>query len=306
MKANDADQRRHSDLINLDPEFVPAEARHLAGLMESGRDFFVVDSVFDDVVRLFAGGFPGYRACNTPYHDLEHTTDTFLAMARLLHGSFAAGKPLGPRSVTLGLVSALLHDVGYIQLLDDTAGTGAKYTSTHITRSIEFMERYFQDRGLSPDDASFCRNCLLCTGLGTRMSEIRFASEEESTAGRMLGSADLLGQMADRKYLEKLLFLYQEFREGGVPGYENEADLLRKTLDFHRLTTARLDGELGGVHRHMRAHFARRWNFNADPYRDSIERNLAHIRFIVGQADGDYRAYLRRGGVVNRLRGNGG
>ena len=31
----------------------------------------------------------------------------------------------------------------------------------------------------------------------------------------MLGTADLIGQMADRYYLEKLLLLYEEFSEAG-------------------------------------------------------------------------------------------
>ncbi len=43
-------------------------------------------AVFDDVVSLFQGRFPGYKACDTPYHNLRHTTDVFLGMARLVHG----------------------------------------------------------------------------------------------------------------------------------------------------------------------------------------------------------------------------
>lgn len=38
--------------------------------------------------------------------------------------------------------------------------------------------------------------------------------------------------MADRAYLAKLIYLYHEFREGGVAGYESELDLLKKTPTF--------------------------------------------------------------------------
>ena len=36
---------------------------------------------------------------------------------------------------------------------------------------------------------------------------------------RQAPGADLVGQMSDRAYLEKLLFLYYEFKEAGFPGY---------------------------------------------------------------------------------------
>ncbi len=58
----------------------------------------------------------------------------------------------------------------------------------------------------------------------------------------MLGSADLLGQMSDRAYLEKLLFLYKEFREAGIPGFNTEFDIIRKTVDFYEITVQRLRG----------------------------------------------------------------
>ncbi len=292
----------HLDLINPDSGFVAEEVARLIGLMGRGGDVGFVRTVHRDTVRLFQGKYPGYRACNTRYHDLEHTTDTFLAMSRLMHGAVLRGESLGGRSITLGLAAALLHDTGYIQTTDDTEGTGARYTLTHISRSIDFAEAYFRQRGLSRADFAFCRNCLLCTGLGTRLDEIGFASSEERMAGQMLGAADLLGQMADRKYLEKLLFLYREFREGNVPGYSEERDILSGTLDFYRMTEQRLAGELGGVHTFLSAHFSERWKINEDLYASSIARNMEYIRRILTSANGNYRDYLRRGGVVKLLR----
>lgn len=295
----------HPDLVNPDPGFIPDEVERIIGLMDRDADSGFFRSAYRDIVRLFRGEYPGYRACNTRYHDLEHTTDTLLAMARLTHGAALRGESLGGRSITLGLVAALLHDTGYIQTIDDTEGTGARYTLTHIARSIDFAEEYLRERGRSEADFAFCRNCLLCTGIGAGLDEIAFASEEERLAGQMLGAADLLGQMADRKYLEKLLYLYNEFQEGDVPGYRSEHDLLRKTLDFHRMTGQRLNGELGGVHRFMSLHFAERWKLDHDPYARAIERNMEYIRYVLAGANGNYREYLRRGGVVNRLREEG-
>ncbi|MHB9027869.1 MAG: hypothetical protein ACYC9O_03800 [Candidatus Latescibacterota bacterium] len=295
----------HLDLINPEPAFIPVEIQHIALLIDRNYDYTLVNSVYEDVVNLFEGKYPGYRACNTFYHDLEHTTDTFLAMARLMHGAVVQGVHLGGRSLRIGLIAALLHDTGYIQLIDDTEGTGAKYTLTHIDRSIEFARRYLQERGFSEEDFRFCWKCLLCTGIGKKMSDIDFHSDEEKLAGQMLGAADLLGQMADRKYLEKLLFLYHEFLEGGVSGYESEFDLLRKTLDFHRATDIRLAVDLGNVYLFMRPHFKARWNLDTDPYMQAIQRNIEYIRYLLTYAGGNYREHLRRGGVVKRLRERG-
>ena len=43
-------------------------------------------AAFTDFERLFNGQFPGYLGCDTIYHDLQHTLDDTLAMARLLVG----------------------------------------------------------------------------------------------------------------------------------------------------------------------------------------------------------------------------
>jgi hypothetical protein len=295
----------HLDLINPESAFIPVEIQHIALLINPQYDYSSVLTAYEDVVSLFGGKYPGYKACNTFYHDLEHTTDTLLAMARLMHGAVVQGVNLSERSLTIGMIAALLHDTGYIQTIDDTEGTGAKYTLTHIDRSIEFARRYFRERGLPELDFQFCRNCLLCTGIGTTINDIHFHSDEEKLAGQMLGTADLLGQMADRKYLEKLLFLFHEFQEGGVPGYESELDLLQKTLDFHEVTDIRLSKELGNMHRFMRSHFSVRWNLDVDLYMQAIHKNIDYIRYIITYNHGNYRECLRRGGVVKRLRERG-
>ena len=51
-------------------------------------------------------------------------------------------------------------------------------------------------------------NLIACTGLRVVIDNIKFQSKTEKLLGCMLGTADYLGQMSDRTYLEKLLFLY--------------------------------------------------------------------------------------------------
>lgn len=122
-----------------DPQSVRDEVRAIFFMAIPGFDFKPVDMVFRDMVKLFSGKYPGYKGCNTKYHDLKHTTDTFLAMARLIHGALVKGLDIDNKAVTQGLISTLMHDTGYIQHIDDNKGTGAKYTLVHIERSIEFI-----------------------------------------------------------------------------------------------------------------------------------------------------------------------
>lgn len=285
------------DIVNMeDPESVFSEVRQIALMISPQFPHKLVDNAFTDTVRLFHGEYPGYRRCTTEYHNLKHTTDTLLAMARLMHGAFEAGENFTREELNLGLVCALMHDTGYIQTLDDNVGTGAKHTLIHIDRSIAFMDNYIAARGFSKQDFKDYSKILRCTGLGSKIERIRFPSRPVELLGKMLVAADLLGQMADRTYLEKLLFLFYEFREGGVMGYTSELDLLKKTVDFYLMTQRRFARELGVVNGYMRCHFKVRWNLDRDLYREAIERNMSYLKFILEHHAKEYRDYLRRDG----------
>ena len=290
---------RFEDLVPKgNPPVVLEEVRKIVSLMYPAFNFHPVQDVFQDMVKLFRGGYPGYRACNTRYHDLKHTTDCLLAMARLMHGGFVQGMVMEARDAALGLIAALLHDTGYLQTVDDNDGTGAQYTLVHVERSIEFMRIYFALHGYSRDDFLFCKNCLKCTGLDVKIAEVEFVSRSNETLGQMLGTADLLGQMADRTYPEKLPFLYQEFKEGGVPGYADEHDLLKKTSSFWEFTQKRFAGDLGGMDRLMREHFRVRWGIDQDLERETAARNIACLQFILLNHRDDYQRYLGRDGLI--------
>lgn len=290
---------KFEDLIVMsDPHAVFAEVRYILSLLIADFDGTALNQVFQDVVRLFRGKYPGYQQCNTWYHDLKHTTDCLLAMARLLHGATLNGLAIPEREVSLGLIAALLHDTGYIQTSDDLEGTGAKYTMVHVPRSVAFMEKYFPQAGFSDRDLDYCRCCINCTGLEVSIGELTFESEHHQIVGWMLGTADLLGQMADRTYLERLPFLYREFEEGKVPGFESELDLLTKTPAFWEFTKQRLVKELGNVARFMRDHFRVRWELDRDLNQETIEGNISYLKFILENHESEYRRHLRRGGYM--------
>jgi len=260
------------------PQEVLAEVKKIIRLRFGNFQFSRFDQAFGDILSLFDGNYPGYRRCNTLYHDLTHTLDCLLVTAKLIYGAFLNGIIFDQRDVTLVLISALMHDTGYIQTVDDNTGTGAKYTTCHIERSIEFMKKYFQDKGFPSEYLPICSNLLHCTGLDVNIAKIKFQSREQEILGKILGTADLIGQMANENYLEKLPLLYYEFKEGGVPGYTDEYDLLKKTPAFWEMVKERFITELGQVDRYLRDYLRVLWGINQDLYRQAIDRNIERLQ----------------------------
>jgi len=268
--------------VSLDkPGDVIGEVKNIILLSHKNFDFRQFDQVFSDILELFRGNYPGYRCCNTFYHDLSHTMDCLLVTAKLIHGASLNGIVFTPRDVNLGLISALMHDTGYIQATEDNTGTGAKYTISHIDRSIEFMKKYFSDHAFPSEYAPICSNFLRCTGLEVKINRIKFQSREHEILGQILGTADLIGQMASEQYLEKLPFLYDEFKEGGVPGYSDRFDLLKKTPAFWEMVKERLVNELGHVDRFLCDYLRVLWGINQDLYRQAIDRNIARLKVFL-------------------------
>lgn len=283
-----------ADLLN--------EVRAILQRIDPAADEAVVESAFHDTVLLFRGCYPGYQAARTGYHDLDHTLGVFLAAARLMHGAVHGGKAIRAENIVLGLLAALFHDTGLIQTAEDREGTGAKYTVGHEQRSIAFMQDYLARRGLYRDHPEDCAHILGCTIVALSTSRIPFRDEQTRLIGHIVGTADLLAQMADRLYLEKLLLLFREFQEAHFGGYQTELDLLKSTESFYRnVSLRRMQRELGGVYNLMRLYFLDRHGVDRDFYQEGIEKNILYLRQVLNESRNNYRHMLRRAGIVDRL-----
>ncbi len=277
-----------------DPEAVYAEVHSIVTAIFKTFDFKPLRKVFDDVQNLYNGHYPGYKECNTEYHDFRHVTDTFLLTARLIHGAHLNGIKLTKRNIFLGLVSALLHDTGYIQMTDDRAGTGAKYTASHVDRSIEFTEKYLLFNGYSAMDYELCHDFIKCTDFVIDAKSIDFISEDVKIMGMIVGTADIVGQMADRRYLEKLNLLYYEFKEADIGDYTSEFDMLEKTVGFFDFVSMRIMSGFENVNRFLVSHYQQRWGVDKDVYREDMNKNVVYLKKIVTQNKKDYRSMLNR------------
>lgn len=249
--------------------------------------------VFADIGRLYKGEFPGYHACETDYHDIQHILEVTLAMARLMDGCVRATSPMvmNERLFQLGTVSALFHDIGYLRRRDDTEKQhGAEYTRTHVGRGAEFMAWYLPEIGLE-ELADPATRIVHFTGYEVPVDSIKI-DPQYRMVGNLLGSADILAQMADRCYLEKCHDrLYPEFVLGGIARqvdekgeekviFESPADLIFKTPGFFNGAHKRLEHDLGGVYRFVDGHFK-----GENLYYSVARRNIDYARMIAEARD---------------------
>lgn len=272
-----------------------AEIKNILLLIYPSFDSLLIENVYNNIIRLFNGNYPGYRASNTKYHDLEHTCAVTLATVRLMHGIHVQNQTFSSRVIQLGLIGALFHDTGLIQAVEEHDGTGAQYTIGHEDRSIALMEKYISDKGFSAEDILDCSHIIMCTKLSLPINKIPFRSEETKTMGKVLGSADLIAQMADRNYLKKLPLLFLEYKEAGMAGFETPLELFENTEEFyHSVARTRLAEELDNVSSAARYHFKNRWGIDRDLYAESIKSNIKNMREITGDCVENYACMIKK------------
>ncbi|MBI3416491.1 MAG: hypothetical protein HY043_14445 [Verrucomicrobia bacterium] len=249
-----------------------------------GKSAFVA-MAFGWVADCFAGKFRDYQAIDARYHDLEHTMQGTLCMARLMAGyAAAAAEPvLDARRFELGLLAILLHDTGYLKLRGDDEGTGAKYTLIHVGRSADFAEMLLGEKGYSPTDIATVRQMIRCTGVNTDVTALNFAGTLERKLGFALGTADLLGQMAAPDYIEKLPVLYLEFAESArspygrmsPPPFASQEDLTRRTPAFwEKFVLPKINVQFEGLYQFLNSPYPD----GPNEYLDRVEVNIARLR----------------------------
>ncbi|MEP7154996.1 MAG: HD domain-containing protein [Betaproteobacteria bacterium] len=266
-------RRNDFDVTNriqtTDPAAVQREIARLFRLLYPGAAHGGMDTAFLDMARLYRGDYPGYMACDTSYHDVQHVLDVTLAMARLMDGYERSRRDtpaLGVRLFQLGIVTALFHDIGYIRATGDTvARNGAEYTINHVSRGAAFLTHYLPQIGMS-EMAVAGAELVHFTGFEKRVGEILIQDPLLRMLGSLLGSADIIAQMSDRCYLEKCRDrLYPEFVAGGIAVKSTEKgeevvfqsgdDLVRKTPAFFDTAVNRLEYDLGGAYNYAATHF---------------------------------------------------
>jgi hypothetical protein len=289
MRRNDhdvTDRIRTTDLKQVSGEVT----RIFKGLY-NGTPSTAIQRGFADIGRLYGGNYPGYKPCDTEYHDIQHVLDVTLAMARLMDGyerSRNGSSPALPAACfSLGVISALFHDFGYLRKRNDRRHAyGAEYTLTHVTRGSSHLRRYLPKIGLKRY-ARAGATLVHYTGYERRAETIPLNDMLLRRVGHMLGTADIIAQMADRCYLEKCRDrLYPEFVLGGLttkklPGgatqilFTSGDDLVRKTPGFYLNAAKRLDLQLARAYEYAARHFK-----GQNLYLEEMQKNVRYAQAV--------------------------
>lgn len=313
------DRRNDYDVTNTVQVSNPVMVRNAVHVLFSetfpGASFDKLWLAFYDFERLFTGRFPGYKGCDTTYHDVQHTLDMTLALARLVAGYDRSVEPaerLGAQRAQMAIVTSLFHDSGYIRHdeRDSEFINGAEFTLYHVSRSADFLRRYLPELGMARDVA-VSSMIVHFTGYELDLDKIELDDPRDIICGHLIGTADLIAQMADRCYLEKCRDrLYKEFVVGGVaienakPGeymvrYKSGLDLLKKTPAFYQqVLRDRLHRKFNRVYRYIEVLYD-----GQNPYIDAIRINISHLVRVI---DSGNWSLLRREpacylGIVNAV-----
>ncbi len=287
---------------NKNPEVVWEKAAEIVSRISTTYDLSDVHRIFCDTVDLFHGNYPGYAPVKTPFHDLQHTLDVFLCSVRLMHGVHISGTTFEDQDITLILIASLMHDVGFAQKRGTEVGTGAQFMQIHVERSIEFTQDYIKDQHFPSGWIAPLGAIIRSTDLDFPFSQIDFLNERTRLLGQIVSTADLLGQMADRTYVEKLLYLYEEFKEAKFNGYQSLPDLMRQTQGFFEIVQQRLEIDHDRIYEKLKNHFTGWFGVERNFYMEAIEKNIAYLSRLNLLEEEKHHSMLRRGGIVNKLR----
>lgn len=291
------DRRSDYDVTNTvrvsSPSAVSAAVYDIWHRLYPDADYAPVAGAFDALTAAFIGKAPGLHGIETTYHDLQHTLDVTLAMMRLIDGyeSDHSGKEkLGAERAATGVITALFHDAGYLRReRDNKHHHGAEYTRVHVSRSAEMLRTLLPRLGLGNDAAEASAEIVHFTGYEKPFDQIKVNDPKWRTVGHLLGTADMLAQMADRCYLEKCRDrLYEEFVMGGmakirapdgriIVNYESPQHLLKRTPEFCEATIRdRLGTKFDRAYRYFDIHFS-----GENLYMKEVRNNLAHLKRVI-------------------------
>ncbi len=198
---------------------------------------------YQDIIAWFGGmALNNIATGDALYHDVEHTIMVTLVGQEILHGKHIREGRVTPRDWLHCMIGLLCHDIGYVKGVcrrdrdgvyasgsgDETVtlapgATGAALTPYHVDRGKVFLEERFGGHNLL--DIEVLKNNIELTRF-----PVPSASDHQGTTHYpgLIRAADLIGQLSDPRYLNKIAGLFFEFEENGTNarlGYKSPNDL---------------------------------------------------------------------------------
>ena len=189
-----------------------------------------------------------------PYHNLEHTILVTTTGQEMLRGKYLLEGTISCQDWVQTILALVCHDIGYVRGIcqhdriddrcryatgigDETVflplnSTDASLTPYHVDRSKQFIEDHLSHHSLIDVEA---------IKLNVELTRFPFPNEPlyQNTANYpgLVRAADLIGQLSDPCYLEKLPDLFCELEETGTSqalGYHHPRDLRSSYPTFYR------------------------------------------------------------------------
>ncbi|WP_071515903.1 Npun_R2479 family HD domain-containing metalloprotein [Geitlerinema sp. PCC 9228] len=189
---------------------------------------------------------------NALYHDVEHTVFVTLVGQEILRGKHIRLGGVTPEDWLHFGISLVCHDIGYVKGVCRQDQTPARVYATGMNgETVKLPEGgtdasltpYHVDRGKLFIQERFGFHHLIDTQIVQKNIELtRFPvpldSDHQDTLHYpgLVRAADLIGQLSDPRYLEKIPALFYEFEETGVNqnlGYGHPEDLRRNYPKFY-------------------------------------------------------------------------
>lgn len=178
------------------------------------------------------------------YHNVEHTILVTLVGQEILRGKHIREGGVSCEHWLHFHIALLCHDIGYVKgvcrqdrtdlglyatgigdmkLTLPRGATDASLTPYHVDRGKKFVEERFGGHRLI--DADFVKQNIELTRFPVPRDE---DYQDTVNYPGLVRAADLIGQLSDPRYLQKVSGLFYEFEETGqnqMLGYRNPADL---------------------------------------------------------------------------------
>lgn len=241
---------------------------------------------YKHVTDFFKGENPYFDKNILPYHNLRHTRLVILATARIFHGLHLSGTVLRSVAVEKGLLCALFHDTGLLSMrTEHHPFLKTIDTLSHEKRSAQLMRTYVNVIGLPIYLSIECEEIINHTNLQIAPKTIECSSESR-IIGQVVGSADLIAQMADRYYLECLSSLFYEMKVANNNNFPTMEEMMKHTSTFYQEIQERLENQLGGVHHSLKHHFFHQHLVDRNIYLDQITANIDYLTVIIEKCYG--------------------
>lgn len=184
------------------------------------------------------------------YHDVEHTIQVTLVGQEILRGKHISEGTVSHEDWFQCMISLICHDIGYVRGVLRGDGNG-RYATGYKKKTVELppgcsdasLTPYHVDRGKLFVQERFGDHPIIdCQTVKKNIELTRFPVPEKNDQAdtrsfpALVRASDLIGQLSDSRYLQKINRLYAEFQETGVNerlGYRHSDDLRRNYPKFY-------------------------------------------------------------------------